>query len=76
MKQDRVAARSERMAPDLAKFVVETETMADGRLIHYYRWPRGGAPDGAAAERADPHRPPERATRPAPPDGPAPDSGV
>jgi hypothetical protein len=20
-------------------FVVETETMADGRLIHYYRWP-------------------------------------
>ena len=36
--------------PRFARFVVETETMADGRRIHYYRWPDDAeqpAPDGS-----------------------------
>ena len=30
--------------PDELDFEVETETMADGRQIHYYRWPEPEAP--------------------------------
>ena len=30
--------------PDDLDFEVESETMADGRQIHYYRWPDSGAP--------------------------------
>lgn len=30
--------------PDDLDFEVETETMADGRQIHYYRWPEPETP--------------------------------
>jgi hypothetical protein len=30
--------------PDDLDFEVETESMADGRQIHYYRWPESEAP--------------------------------
>jgi len=30
--------------PDDLDFEVETETMADGRQIHYYRWPEPELP--------------------------------
>ena len=30
--------------PDDLDFEVETETMADGRQIHYYRWPESEPP--------------------------------
>jgi hypothetical protein len=36
-----------------AGFEVETETMPDGRLIHYYRWPEDGVPPAEEAEAAD-----------------------
>jgi hypothetical protein len=36
---------------EAAEFEVETETMADGRHIHYYRWPEADAPP--AGERAE-----------------------
>ena len=32
--------------PDDIDFEVETETMADGRHIHYYRWPDTEPPAG------------------------------
>ena len=36
--------------PDDLDFEVETEAMADGRRIHYYRWPEPATPPDEASE--------------------------
>lgn len=38
--------------PDDLDFELETEAMADGRRIHYYRWPEPGAPPDEAPQDA------------------------
>jgi len=36
--------------PVLDRFVLETEPMGDGRLIHYYRWPEPDADPAGGRE--------------------------
>jgi hypothetical protein len=42
-------------------FRVETETMSDGRRIHYYVWPDDTDPGASAAEPADAQAAPDAA---------------
>jgi hypothetical protein len=44
------------------EFRVETETMSDGRRIHYYVWPDETGPVAAAADPADAQAEPDGAS--------------